>query len=177
MLEIIFEVHATSIDNEAQLASGHSDTDLSATGIKQAEQMRERYQNSGLAAVVTSDLKRASRTALIAFRRTDTAVIEDVRLRECDYGDYTKKPSKQVKAIKTKYISEPFPNGQSYEQTTKNVNELLKELKIKYDGKKILIIGHAATHYALEHLLKGVSLKEAIQAPWSWQPGWRYELR
>ncbi len=57
------------------------------------------------------------------------------------------------------------------------MKDFLQELLVKYVGKRVMIIGHRATQYGLEHWIKGVPLKEAITAPWQWQPGWVYELR
>jgi len=52
----------------------------------------------------------------------------------------------------------------------------LQHLLKEYDGKRVIIIGHRATQYGLEHWLNVVPLGEAVTAPWSWQPGWAYEL-
>ncbi len=38
------------------------------------------------------------------------------------------------------------------------------------------MIGHSATRWALEHLLKGVPLEVLVGAPFEWQEGWLYEL-
>ncbi len=176
MVEITFEVHATTTDNEDQIATGHSPGQLSKLGFKQVQELGQRYESTNFAAVFCSDLRRASQTAEIAFKGQKVPVIKDARLRECDYGDFTGRSSAEVKAVKTKCIDNPFPNGQSYRQTTELVRNFLRELLQKYDGQKVLVIGHAATHYALEHLLTGVPLRAAIEAPWQWQPGWIYKL-
>jgi alpha-ribazole phosphatase/probable phosphoglycerate mutase len=46
----------------------------------------------------------------------------------------------------------------------------------QFDACTVLIIGHRATFYALEHLLNGVPLPEAVASPWAWQPGWTFDL-
>lgn len=56
------------------------------------------------------------------------------------------------------------------------MKDFLNDLIKKYDGKKILIIGHRATQYGLEHWIKEIPLKKVIPAPWKWQPGWIYKL-
>ena len=43
MITIIFEAHATSKDNEAGLASGWNDVELSELGDRQAREMGKRY--------------------------------------------------------------------------------------------------------------------------------------
>jgi 2,3-bisphosphoglycerate-dependent phosphoglycerate mutase len=40
----------------------------------------------------------------------------------------------------------------------------------------VLVIGHSATRWALEHLLSGVLLEELVSAPFDWREGWVYEL-
>lgn len=53
----------------------------------------------------------------------------------------------------------------------------LEDLLKDYDDKRVMIIGHRATQYGLDHWIKGTSLEESVMAPWRWQPGWGYELR
>lgn len=176
MVTIIFEAHGTTYDNENHLASGHDDAELSELGKRQAKELGERYTNDYLDAIFCSDLQRSYKTAEIAFG-TKFPIIKDPRLRECHYGDLTRHPSKEVDKKKPKHISEPFPNGESYEQTSERVKTFLEDLLRYYDGKKVMIIGHRATQYGLEYWVKGMSLKDAITVPWKWQPGWIYELK
>ncbi len=177
MITIIFEAHGTTVDNETRRASGHFDVELSELGIKQAKELGERYTKENFDAVFCSDLQRSFRTAEIAFEGRNFKIIKDSRLRECDYGNLTRQPSEKVDAEKPKHIESPFPNGESYEQTAGRMKSFLQDLMKKFDGKKILIIGHRATQYGLERWIKGVSLKEAVSAEWKWQPGWKYELK
>lgn len=176
MVAIIFEAHATSVDNEKDIASGHADPELSNLGVKQARELGERYADEHFDAIFCSDLKRSYKTAEIAFEDRGFPIIKDRRLGECDYGDLTQRPSEEVNAEKPKRISVPFPNGESYEQTSVRMKSFLQDLLKNYEGKKVMIIGHRATQYGLEHWIKGVSLLEAVTAPWQWQPGWEYQL-
>ena len=57
------------------------------------------------------------------------------------------------------------------------MRRFLKELLQGRDGQRIMIIGHRATQYGLEHWITGTPLADVVTAPWSWQPGWTYELR
>ena len=84
MTTIAFETHATSLDNEAGLASGWYDVDLSARGEQQARELGERRSNDALAAVYCSDLLHARRTAELAFEGRPVPIVSDPRLRECD---------------------------------------------------------------------------------------------
>lgn len=175
MVTIIFEAHSTTFDNEAHVSSGHHDVDLSELGIKQSHELGERYKNKHFDVIFCSDLLRSYKTAELAFG-DKFPIIKDARLRECDYGDLSCQPSSEVDREKPKRISEPFPNGESYEDTAKRMKSFLQDLLKNYGGKKVMIIGHRATQYGLEHWIKGVSLLEAVTAPWKWQPGWTYKL-
>jgi hypothetical protein len=43
-------------------------------------------------------------------------------------------------------------------------------------GATLLVVGCRATQYGLEHWCNGVPLRDAVSAPWCWQPGWTYRL-
>ena len=175
MTTIIFEAHSTSLDNEAELASGHNDVELSELGIRQSKELGERYANRSFEAIFCSDLQRSYETAELAFG-DKYPIIKDARLRECDYGELTQKNSKIVGAEKPSRISVPFPGGESYEQCCARVGSFLDDLARDYQGKTVMIIGHRATQYGLEHVVNNVPIYEAVTAPWQWQPGWRYEI-
>lgn len=177
VVTIYFESHTTSVDNEAGLASGHFDAELSEKGIGQAKGLGERYLSNLPDVVFCSDLKRSFYTADIAFKGRVIKIIKDNRLRECDYGEFTRHPVEEVNARKIEYIENPFPGGESYVQTTEKMKSFLKEILVGYSGKTIMIIGTRATQYALENLVNKVDLKTAVTAPWAWRPGWKYELK
>lgn len=175
MVTIIFEPHATTIDNEAGRVSGHYDVELSALGEEQAKELGERRKTEDFAAIFCSDLQRAYKTAEIAFG-DKFEIVKDVRLRECDYGDLNNRPKKEVDPFKLGAIKKPFPGGESYEQCNDRMKSFLFDLLKDYDGKKVMVIGHRATQYGLECLINGVSLEKITTAPWQWQPGWQYTL-
>jgi len=177
MVAIIFESHSTTFDNENEVSSGHSDAKLSPLGLKQSQELGERYQGKKLDAIFCSDLSRSFETGEIAFKKRNIPIIRDKRLRECDYGDFTQHSSDEVKPLKEKYIIESFPNGESYEQASQRMKSFLKDLLRDYDSKTVMIIGHRATQYGLEHWLNKVPLKKIVVAPWRWQPGWVYSLK
>jgi 2,3-bisphosphoglycerate-dependent phosphoglycerate mutase len=175
-LVIVFETHATSVDNEAGLASGWFDVDLSPIGEAQARELGERRRRDDVAVVYCSDSKRAVRTAEIAFGDRGISIIEDGRLRECDYGALTRHPAADIERHRASHVAVPFPDGESYQQCVARVSSWLADARTAYPGRTVLVIGHRATFYAFEHLLRGVPLEQAIGAPWSWQPGWTYSV-
>lgn len=176
MVTIVFESHGTTFDNEAGLSSGLYDVALSPLGERQAKELGERYKDEHFDAIFCSELQRSYRTAEIAFAGRSIPIIKDARLNECDYGDLTRRPSSEVQPRRGEFIEKPFPGGESYTQTATRMKDFLRDLLVSYDSKKVMIIGHRATQYGLEHWIKSVPLKEAVTASWSWQPGWIYHL-
>jgi alpha-ribazole phosphatase/probable phosphoglycerate mutase len=176
VIKIIFESHSTTLDNENEIASGHYDVRLSPLGLKQSLSLGKRYEENPPDVVFCSDLSRSYETGKRAFGNKGIKIIRDKRLRECDYGDYTQHPADEVKPMKIERIDKPFPNGESYTQCMERMRDFLEDLLDTYDGKTVMIIGHRATQYGLEHWIKKIPLEEVIPAPWKWQPGWTYYL-
>lgn len=177
MITLIFEAHSTTYDNEAELSSGHNDVDLSPLGLEQAADMGQRYHDKQIDAVYCSDLQRSYKTAAIAFEGRFIPIYTDKRLRECDYGDLTQAPADQVKAQRAERVSTPFPNGESYEQTCTRMQAFLDDVAhIHESGDTIMVIGHRATQYGIEHAINGDDIMHIVTAPWKWQPGWTYNL-
>ena len=176
MIKILFESHATTRDNEAKIASGAHDTELSDLGKKQALELGERYRHAVFDAIFCSALSRSYKTAEIAFSDRNFLIVQDARLNECDYGEYNGHPTSEVESMKKACISVAFPGGESYVDTCRRMGEFLQQLAESFQGKQVLIIGHRATQYALEHFLNGKTIEEAVTSPWTWQPGWEYTL-
>ncbi len=175
MVTIIFETHGTTLDNEKGLSSGRFDVELSELGKRQAAELGGRYRDAPPDVVFCSDLRRSYDTAHIAFPK-GVRVRKDARLTECDYGDFTRKPEDEVKQQRGLHVTVPFPYGESYVQSADRMRKFLRYVAKYYDGKKVLVIGHRATQYGLEHWINRVPLQDAVTAPWQWRPGWVYAL-
>lgn len=172
---IVFETHSTSLHNEAGVASGRLDVDLSPRGEREAAELGTRYRDGGVDIVHASDLRRSWRTAEIAFGRRGIEVVRDARLSECDYGELTGRPVGEIDAHRLQAVRAPFPGGESYAEVTARVARWLDDVRARA-ACRVLVIGHRGTHYALEHLLAGVPLEQAVQTPLRWRPGWRYDV-
>lgn len=174
-VEIVFETHSLTEDNERAIATGWLGGRLSEKGRALAKELggRRRVDTD---AVFTSDLARATETANIAFGETAVRIYHDWRLRECNYGDLNGKPVAQVTAHRKTYISEPYPHGESFLQVVERVRSFLSDLAANWDGARVLVIAHSATKWSLDHLVDGTPLEELVEAPFEWKEGWTYRL-
>ena len=173
-------MHGTTTDNKKEVSSGWYDVGLSQLGIQQSIALKDKIKEKGFDAVFCSDLKRAVDSANLTFKGK-IEIIQDKRLRECNYGKFNTYPSKIVEPMQEKCIRKKFPKGESYEDVKKRISSFLKFLKKDYQGKHIAIVAHKAPQLALDVLLKGKTWKQAFAEDWrkrkAWQPGWEYTLR
>ncbi len=81
----LFRHGETDWNREGRL-QGHTDTQLNATGISQAEALAQRLRSHQLDAVVSSDLSRALTTARIVAEVLGVPVVTEHGLREVSVG-------------------------------------------------------------------------------------------
>jgi broad specificity phosphatase PhoE len=139
-IEIVFETHSTTTDNERWIASGWLDGQLSTLGRRQAKELGDR---------------RADDEDLVAVNGTAVARLEVER---------------------TKHVLDPYPGGESYLDVVARVRSFLHDLPPRFQDQRIVVVGHSATKWALDHLLEGTPLEELVEDSFRWQPGWLYTL-
>jgi broad specificity phosphatase PhoE len=175
-VDLVFETHSWSVDNERGIATGWLPGELSPRGVTEAHRLGARRLSTPIDAVFSSDLRRAAQTAEIAFVNRTVRINLDWRLRECNYGQLNGQSVQALEAHRREHIDVPFPGGESYRQVVDRVRSFLDELRDRNDRNCVLVIGHTATRWALDHMLGGIPLEELVTTPFDWQPGWTYVL-
>jgi alpha-ribazole phosphatase/probable phosphoglycerate mutase len=173
----VFETHSTSEDNERGVATGWFGGKLSLAGRAQARQLGKRRCHDNIAAVYSSDLNRAVETARIAFADTAIPVRLDWRLRECNYGILNGMSSEQLDVERPRRLDQSFPHGESWREAVSRVVSFLHELAANRQGERVLLIGHVATRWALDHHILGTPLEQLVASSFQWREGWEYPLR
>lgn len=173
-IELVFETHSTTEDNENGRATGWLPGRLSKRGQVQARQLGQRRKGDQITTVFSSDLTRAAETASLAFAESAIPVLYDWRLRECDYGEYNEMPAAELRASRREYLDRPYPGGESWRQAVARVGRFLGDLPLRWNGQRVLVIGHVATRWGLEHLIREVPLEDLTEEDFTWQEGWEY---
>ena len=177
-VKIIYFVHGTTTDNIEHKATGWMQGDLSAKGIEQIFKLKEQINLDEIDIVISSDLKRAVDSANYIFKDSKK-ILNDKRIRECNYGDLNGKDNNLIKY--EEHIDIKFPNGESLKDVESRVRNFCNYLLENYNGKTIALVAHKAPQLALEVITKNISWKEAIENDWrktkNWQPGWKYEVK
>jgi len=171
-LQLVYETHAITTDNEAGIATGWLPGRLSERGRETAAELGARRRDDGLTAVFVSDLERALETVRVAFEGSPIPVAVDERLRECNYGRLNGMPRARLDMERAAHVDEPWPDGESYRDVVERTAAFLDDL----DGRmgRVLVVAHSANKVALDHLLLGADLRELVDRPMDWQPGWEY---
>ena len=147
---------------------------MSEQGRVQAGDLGRRRRDDGIAAIFSSDLGRAVETVSIAFDGSGIPVLLDWRLRECDYGQRTGMPLAEMH--RREHLDEAYPGGESWRQAAARVGRFLGDLPLRWEGQRVLVIGHVATWWGLDHFVGGTRLEDLAAADFAWQPGWVYRL-
>lgn len=173
-VQLVYETHAITTDNEDGIATGWLPGQLSERGRETAAELGARRRDDGLTAVLVSDLERALETVRIAFAGSPTPVVVDERLRECNYGRLNGMPRARLDAERAAHLDDPWPGGESYRDVVRRTASFLDDLRTRWDGRRVLVVAHSANKVALDHLLLGADLGKLVEEPMDWQPGWEY---
>jgi broad specificity phosphatase PhoE len=175
-IEIAFVTHELTEDNESGHATGWLPGKLSPEGRTNAARVGTRSVCAGIDAVFTSDLARAVETVELAFPHSTIPVLKDCRLRECDYGTLNGAPAVEVHGVRARYLDRPYPQGESWRQAVARVGRFLEDLPRSWAGRRVLVVGHVATRWGLEHFLNGAGLAGLAEEEFRWREGWEYVL-
>jgi broad specificity phosphatase PhoE len=179
-VRITYFVHGTTLDNEKNISSGWSDIELSQLWIQQSIDLQKHIDRTDFAVVFCSDLQRSIHSAQLIFE-DKIPIIQDVRIKECNYGTYNGQSSDIVEPMQEINITTRFPEGESYEDVKARIADFLADVKQKYDGKHIAIIWHKAPQLAIESLVYNKTRAQVFAEDWrkrkAWQPGREYILQ
>ena len=83
-------------------------------------------------------------------------------------------PASKLHAGRIEHLDQPYPGGESWRQAVHRVSRFLSDLPLRWNGCRVLVIGHVATRWGLDHYVNGVPLEELAREDFAWQEGWEY---
>ncbi len=181
----MFVYHSISEDNEAKLATGWKDGQLSVLGRTKAEELRSAVLGFQPQLAYCSDLGRAVQTADLLLRDAGISVRFERSLRECDFGRLNGASSAVVHANDLDYLDRRYPAGESYAEAAERTVKFIRETILTDPKQHVLIIGHGVTRWALEQMVSRQPLavimarRETFRFPDDCNNqgrGWRYAL-
>ena len=74
------------------------------------------------------------------------------------------------------HLDRPYPDGESWRQAVARVGRFLGDLPLRWGGQRVLVIGHVATRWGLDHFVGGVPLEDLVEQDFAWREGWEYRV-
>ena len=152
--------HGESVANAGRYLAGHLDVDLTARGVEQATALRAALADARPERLLASDLRRAWRTAELAWPHSQPPLERHEALRERDVGDWESIPLDELGAsVRQALITwngRP-PNGESQAMLATRV---LRWLAAHDDGRPTMLFVHGGLIRCIVGLLDGTPLHE-----------------
>jgi len=160
---IVLARHAETDWNRDGRFQGHADPPLNDAGRAQAAALAAALAGDGIAAVYSSDLRRAAETAEIVAARLGLPVTRHAGLREIDVGSWSGLTRAQVE----RRFPEGFArwlqgeighDGETREQLAARVHAAVLEIASAHAGQRILVVTHGGAIRALQRVVFGEPL-------------------
>lgn len=123
---------------------------LADAGREQAEAAADRLKNiKNVAAVYASPLERTRETAAPIAKSLGLKVQTDKGLLECDFGEWTGRPLKELmklpewRAVQRYPSSFRFPGGESFSEMQTRITDTVSRLGQKHPGQSLVLVSHA----------------------------------
>ena len=154
MTTLLLARHGETDWNRDLRFQGHADPPLNELGLQQAEVLADALAGESIAAIYTSDLRRAHETARIVGDRLGVDVTVVPGLREIDVGSWS--------GLTRDEIAERFPegfrrwseggeghDGETRDELVARVVESVRRIADAHPGEQVLLVSHAGALRAL----------------------------
>lgn len=135
--------HGETVDNQRQIMQGQTQGKLNETGIRQAEELREKLAGEGINVYVSSDLYRSIETCRIIMGEGANMITTPL-LRERDWGGFTGRYIPELK-------DEVWPDDiETLDALKKRAQCFLNFIRESYPESKVLAVGHGIINKAIQ---------------------------
>ena len=143
--------HGLTEWNRQNRMQGMTDIPLCDEGIRQALDLSDRFKETKIDVIYSSDLTRAYSTALIIAKHHNVTVNKDKLLRELHFGDWEGKTLNELKNLKEfnywkKYPHTfIFPDGKYLKDIQNKMINFIERVIKNHIGENIFIISHGGS--------------------------------
>jgi broad specificity phosphatase PhoE len=142
---------------------GHADPPLNALGRQQARALAESLAGMRIAAVYSSDLRRASETAEIVAGRLEVPLHLEAALRELDVGSWEGHTLAELEARHAEAVARweqsgehGWEGGESHAEMAARVLEAIRSIAAGHVGEEVLVVSHGGPMRALRAFAAGL---------------------
>jgi len=138
---------------------------LTRLGRKQVKEVALKLKNEKIDFIISSDFIRTRETSEIVAKEIGCRVLYEKELRDLDVGINNKA---DVSSVKSKVwsksnFSEPLFGGESRLQLWRRLKDVFDKLESKYQGKRILVVGHSLPLIYFWGMLQGDGLSDVLR--------------
>ncbi len=166
MTDLVLVRHGETVWHSEDRYAGSSDIELTPRGVRQAELLARWATTAHLAAVWSSQLSRAVRTARDSAAALGIEVVVDDRLRELDFGaaegltksDLATTFPSELAAFRADPVEYHLPAGESPVEAAQRFVSCLHDIASAEPDGRVLVVAHTtAIRLAVCHLV-GIDL-------------------
>lgn len=165
-MKVLLTRHGKTDWNVQRKIQGSVDTILNETGIKQAEEVREKLKDTKIDLVISSPMKRACMTAKIIVGDRDIPIITDDRIRERSFGRLEGQEKNDVpnwKEVAWKLDKDVDIEGiEQYRDVWTRIKDFFDDVTKEYKDKTVLIVFHGAVSTLARYYFEPESDKEKL---------------
>ena len=151
MSTLLLARHGETVLKSSVRYWGHTDVELSALGIEQAERLRDLLATEKIDAIYSSDLKRASTTAEIIASKHNIEVIICPEIREVCFGELEGLTFDEVKQRYPEVVKSwmeggldlKYPGGESLAEVSERASDFSSRLRTLPAEQTTLIVAHS----------------------------------
>ena len=158
MITLYIVRHGQTVDNLENRIQGHTDSPLTELGVRQAEAVADRLASESFAAIYSSDLGRAMRTAEIVASKHELPVNTTPLLRELNLGvaqgltaeEFAARWPEEYRLWKSDSSAHRPPGGETIESIIERCRMFVEQVTSRHDdGDKLAVIAHGGSQRGL----------------------------
>ena len=166
MTTIFFIRHGQTEWNKTLRYQGHSDIELTAEGLHQAELVANRLAKEPFSAIYSSDLVRARVTADTIAKKHGLPVTVTPDFREVMFGAWEGLRYNQIydgwPTAMDDFFQKPgqvkIPDGETFHAVKQRTDKALAEIRSKHDGQCVAVVTHGGAIRTMLCSALGISL-------------------
>lgn len=157
--------HAATEWNEVGRFQGHLDSEISDIGNQQLTLLKNRFENTELDYLFSSDLPRAAKTGRELAKVTGAELFLDPRLRERNFGLFEGLTKEEIRlrfadkfdTFNETYGEKDIPNGESYSEFEFRIVRTAHHYLSQRGGKSTILVTHGGWIRCLTRLFLGMN--------------------
>ncbi len=163
----LFIRHGEAESNAQNIATSDPDSKYGLTekGKKQSEEIVKQLLEKKVSAVYSSPFLRTKQTAnIIADVLSISKVIEDERIMEYNFGDFSGKPFAEYLAYEAKHMDAydtAILGGESYLDAKKRFGDFIYDIDTKHKGETIAVVTHGIGGEVVSAIVEGANMNRS----------------